>query len=140
MQRKGRGSFSFFIKSQHTEFVDKPMFAFSSKPTLPPYLPATVTLFGSMTLDECKALSSYLYLACGIRMRVPPDFDHARFHGDVLILSFSELINQIHKFFGHPGSLPTGACLSMSSFFDYIRDSADLTSRPSPTKKSISPN
>lgn len=122
MQRK-RGSFAFFITSpSDLSAPSTPESMFNFKDGDVPYQldKLTITLFGSMTIDECKLLSIMLRSIYGITMRVPYDFDNAFFHGDTLTLSLSSLAEYLVRFFGRLDKLPTNCVLSMRDFFEYL--------------------
>jgi hypothetical protein len=115
MLRRGGGSFSFFITPKA---VAQPNSMFSFAEDVVPYF-LTITLFASMTMDECKMLATLLCSAKNCYMVLPRDFDHFRYHGDAVTLPFSKLNKHFHAFFGVP---PVGSYLSMGAFFDYLRD------------------
>lgn len=123
MLRKRGGSFAFFIT--HTEksspaSIERQMFSFPDGGGLP-YVPE-ITLFGSMTVDECKMLAALINQKNGVRLTLPRDLDHQRFHGDTVTLSLDNLLNHLEQFVGNASQLPANAVVSMSAFFDYLRD------------------
>ena len=132
--RRTTTSFAFFISS-HPAPPAESMFIFGDGDA--PYS-LNVALFGSMTIEECKMLATLITRGYGHRfsMRVPPDLEHSRFHGDVLILSFEELMKHFEGFFGKPESLPSRSVVSMGAFFDYLRDKV----APKKAQKNPSPS
>lgn len=98
------------------------VYGYSDEDGLPCKEMPDVVLFGGMTQSYCKTLSLVVFHREGVRLRVPTDYEHPGFHGDEITLAYADFIKHLKGMIGPLDHLPEGAVVSMSTFFDYLKE------------------